>query len=113
MYCKKCGTELETNAKFCPNFGASTNANPEVQAEVVGTSEPKSLIAAALLAFFLGIFGAHNFYLGYKSKAMTQLLLTICSLFILSFVTAIWSFIEFIMILTGSITDSDGNKLKN
>ena len=37
----------------------------------------KSQLIAALLAFFLGYLGIHNFYLGYKKKAMTQLLITL------------------------------------
>ena len=39
--------------------------------------EGKSQLIAALLAFFLGSLGIHNFYLGYKKKGMTQLLLTL------------------------------------
>lgn len=70
---------------------------------------PKSKIAAALLAFFLGTFGVHNFYLGYTKKACWQLGLTIFgyitviiligALFIVA--VGIWAFIEFIMILVG------------
>lgn len=39
--------------------------------------ESKSGIAYALLAWFLGIFGAHNFYAGYTRRAIAQLLLTV------------------------------------
>ncbi|WP_414122941.1 TM2 domain-containing protein [Corynebacterium nuruki] len=71
---------------------------------------PKSKIAAALLAFFLGGFGAHNFYLGYKTKAFWQLGLFIFGcitwLFFIGIAIIlglwIWAFIEFIMILAGS-----------
>lgn len=34
--------------------------------------ERKSKLIAGLLAIFLGIFGIHNFYLGYKTKAIIQ-----------------------------------------
>mgnify|MGYP005831232921 CR=1 FL=1 len=58
----------------------------------------KSRITAALLAFFLGIFGVHKFYLGYTSAGVIQL--------ILSFVTCgfvgIIPFIEFIIYLIKS-----------
>ncbi len=37
----------------------------------------KSQLIAAILAFFLGTLGIHNFYLGYKKKGMTQLLLSV------------------------------------
>lgn len=70
---------------------------------------PKSKIAAALLAFFLGTLGIHNFYLGYTKKACWQLGLTIFGyitaivivglLFIIA--VGIWAFVEFIMILVG------------
>ncbi len=40
-------------------------------------TDGKSQLVAALLAFFLGTLGIHNFYLGYKKKGMTQLLLTL------------------------------------
>ena len=38
-------------------------------------------VPAALLAFFLGVFGAHKFYLGYKKEGIIMLLLlalTLC-----------------------------------
>lgn len=84
---------------------------------------PKSKVAAALLAFFLGPFGAHNFYMGYTSRAATQLVLTLIGwvtslifigLFLLAAV-GIWVFVEFIMILVGSggyERDSEGYPLQ-
>ena len=38
---------------------------------------PKQWIVAVLLAFFLGTLGIHNFYLGYTTKGIIQLVLTI------------------------------------
>lgn len=84
---------------------ASTQMPIDVNAPV------KSKIVAGLLGVFLGMFGAHNFYLGKTSKAMTQLLMTVLSLGILSFVSEAWGFIEGIMILssqTGSPWHLDG-----
>lgn len=80
------------------------------------TQQPKSKIAAALLAFFLGSFGVHNFYLGYTSRAIWQLGLYCfgwaTSFFVIGipFVIAvqIWAFVEFVLILLGaSIFDRD------
>ena len=69
-------------------------------------------MTAGLLGIFLGAFGVHNFYLGYKGKAIAQLLITLLSCFMLSEVSAIWGLIEGIMLLSGSInTDADGNPL--
>ncbi|AGP31315.1 TM2 domain-containing protein [Corynebacterium terpenotabidum] len=85
---------------------------------------PKSKIAAALLAFFLGSLGVHNFYLGYNGKAWTQLGLTIfgyvTAIFLIGFLfilgVGIWAFVEFIMILAGGgryRTDAKGVPLTN
>ncbi len=76
--------------------------------------EQKSKIAAGLLGIFLGVFGVHNFYLGYTGKAVAQLLITVLSCFTLCFVSEIWGLIEGIMILCGSInTDAKGIPLKD
>ena len=74
---------------------------------------PKSKAAAAVLAFFLGMFGAHRFYTGHTGIAVTQLLLTLLLWWtlIVPLVVGIWVFVEFIMILTGSIKDSYGRDL--
>lgn len=76
--------------------------------------QQKSKIAAGLLGIFLGCFGVHNFYLGYTGKAVAQLLLTLLSCGVLAVVSGIWSFIEAIMILVGSINvDGNGIPLSN
>jgi TM2 domain-containing membrane protein YozV len=72
---------------------------------------PKSKVAAALFAIFLGCLGIHNFYLGYTGRAIAQLLITVLSCGYGIIVTGIWSFIEFILILTGSIKDRFGRPL--
>lgn len=80
---------------------------------------PKSKIAAALLAFFLGSFGIHNFYLGNTTRGLIQLGLYVLGWltswliigFVLIFAVGIWAFVEFIMILVGSgkfATDARG-----
>ena len=70
---------------------------------------PKSKLVAALLAIFLGTLGIHNFYLGHKQKGIIQLVL--CLLCVTMIIPRIWSIIEFVQILMGSIKDSDGNDL--
>ena len=59
----------------------------------------KSKVAAGLLGIFLGCFGAHNFYLGYTGRAVTQLLVTLLSFGLLVPVSVLWGFIEGIIIL--------------
>ena len=74
---------------------------------------PKQWIVALLLAFFLGPLGIHNFYLGYTTKGIIQLVLTLT--FIGLIVSGIWAFIDFIMLLmrAGSFaTDAQGQPLQ-
>lgn len=74
----------------------------------------KSKVSAGLLGIFLGTFGVHNFYLGYTSKAVVQLLLTVLSCGALCWIPMIWGLIEGIMLLTGSINqDGKGLPLKD
>ncbi|KQN03967.1 TM2 domain-containing protein [Sphingomonas sp. Leaf25] len=57
----------------------------------------KDKLAAALLAFFLGIFGIHRFYLRRTASAVAMLVLT-CTLFGLA-VTSIWALVDFVRYL--------------
>lgn len=107
-FCTNCGTELNEQQDIClkcgvrVNNGKPTNNNPNA----------KSKLAGGLLGIFLGALGVHNFYLGYTGKAVGQLLITILSCGILSFVSAIWGLIEGVMILAGNIDkDANGNPL--
>ena len=54
---------------------------------------------AGILGILLGAFGVHNFYLGYTGKGIAQLLVTVLSLGFLSWVSAIWGFVEGVLIL--------------
>jgi TM2 domain-containing membrane protein YozV len=63
-------------------------------------SAEKSQLVALLLCGFLGGIGVHRFYLGYTWQGIVQLLtLGGCG---------IWSLIDFIRILTGSLKPKDG-----
>lgn len=59
---------------------------------------PKSRLAYILLALFLGCFGIHNFYAGYKGKGLIQLLITAISFGWLSVVSWIWAIIDIITV---------------
>ena len=80
----------------------------------------KSKSTAALLAFFLGGFGAHRFYVGKSGSAVVMLIMAIVGILLscvyiglpLCFAVGIWSFVDFIIILTGGFTDSLGRPLK-
>lgn len=85
-------------------------AAPQMQASMPAAA-PKQKMVAFLLAFFLGVFGVHNFYLGKKGMGFTQLLITVLTLGFGALITAPWALVQSILILTGSITDADGNAL--
>ena len=91
--------------------GQQAYGQPAYGQPVVGA--PKQWIVAVLLAFFLGTLGIHNFYLGYTTKGIIQLVLTLT--FIGLIVSGIWAFIDFIMLLmrAGSFaTDAQGQPLQ-
>lgn len=93
-----------------PQYGA-----PQYGAPAPGV-EQRSRIAAGVLGILLGSLGVHNFYLGKIGLAVAQLLITVLSLGLLSFVSGIWGLIEGILILTGSPnyrTDGRGVPLRD
>lgn len=65
---------------------------------------PRQKIVAGLLGIFLGVFGIHNFYLGYTNKAIAQLLLTLLLgwIGIGVLISGIWALVEAILILTSN-----------
>lgn len=110
-YCSNCGNELKDGADICLKCGKIVNEKINNQ-NINKDPNAKSKIVAGILGILLGCFGVHNFYLGYTSKAVAQLLISVLSCFILSPVSAIWGLIEGIMILTGNIdSDATGRKL--
>ena len=113
MYCPSCGAQTNPNAVVCVNCGVALNRNYNIY-----NSQQKSKIAAGVLGIFLGGLGIHNFYLGFTTKAVIQLLVCIvggiitCGL--ASVAAEIWGFVEGILILTGSINqDAQGVPLRD
>lgn len=85
-YCTKCGAKITEDDKFCPVCGAvqvsnepnsaSTIYNPIVEEAHEKIEESaKSRTVAAILCFLLGSFGAHDFYLGKKGRAIGKIMI--------------------------------------
>lgn len=122
MFCSYCGQKLEDGASYCPNCGAKAEAaqnSAQPNETAAPTDQPteelsdKSKLAAGLLGILIGGLGVHNFYLGFTGKGVAQLLLSLLSFGLLSWVSAIWGLIEGIMILVDSNPkDAKGKKLR-
>ena len=88
VVCVKCGTPKGAGASFCshcgkplmPGAAVCTACGVPVNNTVAAAgSEQKSKLAAGLMGILIGSLGIHNFYLGYTTKAVIQLVLTIAT----------------------------------
>lgn len=83
-FCTSCGEKILRKAVICPKCGcAQANFNGNYYSE-------KNRVMAALLAFFIGPFGGHWFYIGKKKDGILLLIYSILSLltFVICFVYA-------------------------
>jgi len=112
-YCHNCGNIMKPEDTICFNCGVPTEVITYINS--VGPIQ-KSRVLAGVLGLFLGSFGAHNFYLGYTGKAVTQLVISIIGILLCCIVIGIipvmavwiWSLVESIMLFAGKI-DRDAN----
>lgn len=93
-FCSDCGETIKAKAEICPKCGVRQLAAPS--AFNATAPNGKSRIATALLAFFVGGFGVHKFYLGQVGLGILYLL------FFWTLIPALIAFIEFIIFLTMS-----------
>ncbi|MCM1132510.1 MAG: NINE protein [Ruminococcus flavefaciens] len=111
-YCQNCGTSVTQGSAECTVCGLSvyTDTVSSVRDDGIKIQGTKSRTLAAVLGIFLGAFGVHSFYLGYKLKGLFQFFVTLWTCGI----GGIWGLIEGILILGGKInTDADGNLLRD
>ena len=130
MYCRECGKLIEdgTSDNICNECKEKLNNTTKMEQENIqvvrevnnqsnqnnnstnttnninDTSLQKSKVVVGLLGILFGSLGIHNFYLGYTSKAVAQLLLTLVGSIFTCGLTAIaaeiWAFVESIMIFS-------------
>lgn len=109
MYCQNCGEPVNPGASICVRCGSALNNESE--------QSSKSRIVAGILAILLGSLGIHNFYLGFTTRAVVQLLITILGgLFtcgVASVAVEIWAVVEGILLLTNkNSVDAEGKILQ-
>lgn len=134
-FCPNCDAHIEANMSFCaacgcPLMGQSNGSAGYGQSYSQNTAyaqsgyppqtgyQPRSRVVAGVLGILLGSLGIHNFYLGFTSRGLTQLLVTLiggavtCG--IASAAMGIWGIVEGIMILTNHIsTDAKGVPMRD
>lgn len=93
MVCPDCAAVLPEGSESCPVCGKPA----------VTRSKEKNKVLAGILALTLGVFGVHNFYLGHRPKAVTQLVMsTIGGIFscgVSTIVIGVWALAEGIRLL--------------
>ena len=89
MYCKNCGKELPENADVCLNCGTSVN-----KTGLEGNLGGYSKVVMAVICFFLGGLGIHNFMLGETKKGIFKIVMSLCF-----GIGAILALIDFVRIL--------------
>ena len=62
------------------------------------------------MAFFVGVFGIHRFYVGKTGSGLAMLLISVTVVGL--FITGIWALIDWIMIVSGAFRDADDKLLK-
>ena len=106
------GTAYDANQQAAYAAGQQAYGQP-AYGQPFAAGAPKQWMVAVILAFFLGTLGVHNFYLGYTTKGIIQLVLTITVIGI--FVSGPWALIDFIMLLMRAgdyATDAQGQPLQ-
>ena len=69
-YCGNCGATVAENAEVCLNCGVSLKKK--------GDLNGKDKVTMALICFFLGGLGIHNFMMGETKKGVLRLVLSLC-----------------------------------
>lgn len=102
-YCHNCGNELPENAAVCLKCGVAATNSAKKKAS--GNLGGQDKITMALICFFLGGLGIHNFMMGESKKGITRIVASLCC-----GLGGILALIDFIKILTDKYT-VDADKL--
>ncbi|MFZ1010708.1 MAG: NINE protein, partial [Candidatus Sulfotelmatobacter sp.] len=105
-FCYACGSQIDARAEICPRCGVRQQNQQGTTVPTQHHDGPKRL-AACLLALFLGMLGAHKFYLGEITMGLIYLLCGTIgwALIFPPMIIAVVSLIEGIMYLAQSDAD--------
>lgn len=95
-FCSSCGKEVMQNASVCMNCGVAINSSG---AKGVGGNNlnGKDKVTIAIICFFFGGIGIHNFMMGESKKGVFKIIMSLCF-----GIGCILALIDFIKILTDS-----------
>ncbi|MCA8949027.1 MAG: NINE protein [Planctomycetes bacterium] len=111
--------QLHTVPGVLPGPGSSAPPPPPPPAPGYGAAPPASdygevsdrlVLPAFLLAFFLGVFGVHRFYVGKTGSGIAMIVLTCTGIGLI--VTGIWATVDWIMIVCGAFRDERERPLR-
>ena len=101
MFCSKCGNEINDEAVVCVKCGCLVN-NKKVVTKEESIPE-RSWVITYILAWFLGVFGAHRFFTGYIGIGIAQ---------VLTFGgCGIWALVDFICLSFNCYKDPENKEL--
>lgn len=94
--CPACGRTIDAEAVVCTGCGVMQPAARSLDAN-------RTILPVFLLAFLLGVFGVHRFFVGKIGTGILQLVtLGGCGL---------WVLVDLVLIVTGNFTDKEGNRI--
>ena len=91
-YCQNCGNSVNSNAVICTKCGVALEGARETKTATVNGQDK---ITLAIVCFFLGGLGIHNFMMGENKKGIIKIVLScLCG------IGGILALIDFVKILT-------------
>lgn len=91
-FCSNCGNPLQSGASVCLNCGAAVSS--------LGVNDKWVM---AIICFFLGALGIHNFIMGENKKGITKIVLSFCC-----GISWIFALVDFVKILSDKyVVDPD------
>ena len=89
-YCASCGSSVSAEAAICTNCGVKLKGGN-------GNLNGQDKVVMAILCFFLGALGIHNFIMGEIKKGVVRIVVTIVTAGTLGWILPLIDFIKILM----------------